>query len=116
MVFDKMPAHRIAFDTADTTFYGKGVKLAGRLVLPKGQGAVPIVVLVHGSENYSGRDYYMLQRLLPAEGVGVFAYGKRGTGRSPWLCSPAPSTASMSSRPNQTERASSPATPRATSP
>jgi hypothetical protein len=49
MVFDKMPAHRIAFDTVDTTFYGKGVKLAGRLVLPKGQGAVPIVVLVHGS-------------------------------------------------------------------
>jgi dienelactone hydrolase len=82
MVFDKTPGHRIAFDTADTTFDGQGVKLAGRLVLPKGQGPAPIVVLVHGSENYSGRDYYILQRLLPAEGVGVFVYDKRGTGRS----------------------------------
>jgi pimeloyl-ACP methyl ester carboxylesterase len=82
MVFDKTPGHRIAFDTADTAFDGKGVKLAGRLVLPKGQGPVPVVVLVHGSENYSGRDFYILQRLLPAEGVGVFVYDKRGTGRS----------------------------------
>jgi uncharacterized protein len=82
LVFDKTPAHRIDFDITDTNFANGGTRLAGRLVLPKGNVAVPIVVLVHGSENYSGRDLYSLQRLLPAEGVGVFVYDKRGTGRS----------------------------------
>lgn len=73
---------RIAFDVADTTFAGRDVSLAGRLVLPKGAGPVPIVVLIHGSENDSARDSYALQRMLPAEGVGVFVYDKRGTGAS----------------------------------
>jgi pimeloyl-ACP methyl ester carboxylesterase len=56
--------------------------LLGRLVLPPGSGPVPIVVLVHGSENDSARDTYFLQRLLPGLGVGVFVYDKRGTGGS----------------------------------
>src|SRR5207344_2142422 len=43
---------------------------------------VPVVVLVHGSEDSSGRDFYALQRLLPAQGIGVFVYDKRGTGAS----------------------------------
>ena len=41
------------------------------------------VVLVHGAEHDSARKYYFLQRLFPAEGVGVFVYDKRGTGGSP---------------------------------
>jgi pimeloyl-ACP methyl ester carboxylesterase len=82
IVFDKIAGHRIDFDIGDTTFKSGALELAGRLVLPKGGGAVPIVVLVHGSENYSGRDRYLLQRMLPAEGVGVFVYDKRGTGKS----------------------------------
>jgi len=82
ITFDTMSGHRIAFDVADTTFEGDGVKLAGRLVLPAGGGRVPIVVLIHGSEDYSARDFYALQRLLPAQGVGVFVYDKRGTGAS----------------------------------
>jgi hypothetical protein len=82
IVFDKVAGRRIDFDLADTVFRSGAVQLAGRLVLPKGDGPVPIVVLVHGSENYSGRDRYLLQRLLPAEGVGVFVYDKRGTGQS----------------------------------
>lgn len=73
---------RIAFDVRETKFRGDGVDLAGRLVLPKGSGPAPIVVLVHGSEDYSALDFYALQRLLPAEGVGVFVYDKRGTGLS----------------------------------
>jgi len=80
--FDGAHGHRIDFDTTETTFDGQGVKLAGRLVLPKGDGAVPIVILIHGSEHYSARDFYALQRLLPAQGVGVFVYDKRGTGAS----------------------------------
>ena len=80
--FDGQSGQRIPFDVTETTFDGEGVKLAGRLVLPQGDGPVPIVVLVHGSEHDSARDFYALQRLLPAEGVGAFVYDKRGTGAS----------------------------------
>jgi dienelactone hydrolase len=74
--------HRIAFDVTETTFDSNGVKLVGRLVMPKGDGKVPVVVLVHGSEHDSARDFYSLQRMFPAEGVGAFVYDKRGTGAS----------------------------------
>jgi uncharacterized protein len=81
--FDGKKAHRIPFDVTDTTFEGRGgVKLAGRLVLPKSNAPVSIVVLVHGAERESARVSYALQRLLPAENVGVFVYDKRGTGGS----------------------------------
>src|SRR6185312_17519435 len=59
-----------------------GVQLAGQLVMPPGTGKVPIVVLVHGSERASALKFYSLQRQLPADGIGVFVYDKRGTGKS----------------------------------
>jgi uncharacterized protein len=81
--FDGRKARRIPFDVTDTVFEGRGeVKLAGRLVLPKDENPVPIVVLVHGAERDSAREWYALQRLLPAENVGAFVYDKRGTGAS----------------------------------
>ena len=81
--FDGKKADRIPFDVTDTVFEGHGgLKLAGRLVLPKTNDPVPIVVLVHGAERDSARDSYALQRLLPAENVGAFVYDKRGTGGS----------------------------------
>jgi uncharacterized protein len=80
--FNGITGHRIGFDMIDTTFEGDGVKLVGRLVLPKSGGRTAIVVLIHGSETDSARDWYPLQRLLPAEGVGAFVYDKRGTGAS----------------------------------
>ena len=55
--------------------------------MPKGDGRVPIVVLVHGSEHDSARDSYPLQRQLPSEGIGAFVYDKRGTGASGGLYS-----------------------------
>ncbi|MEO0421956.1 MAG: alpha/beta hydrolase [Pseudomonadota bacterium] len=73
---------RVAVDAVDIRFQGAGEELAGRLVLPKGDGRVPVVVLVHGSEDYSALDYYFHQRMLPAQGIGVFVYDKRGTGGS----------------------------------
>src|SRR5947208_10345826 len=83
IAFDSRKAHRVAFDVTDTVFEGRGgIKLAGRLVLPQGKNPVPIVVLVHGAEHESARESYALQRLLPAENVGVFVYDKRGTGGS----------------------------------
>lgn len=80
--FNGIRGQRIAFDVIDTRFQGAGVTLAGRLVLPKGNGRVPIVVLVHGSEHMSALDFYSLQRMFPAAGIGVFVYDKRGTGAS----------------------------------
>ncbi|MEO5866340.1 MAG: CocE/NonD family hydrolase [Sphingomonas sp.] len=80
--FAGVPGRRIEFDVTETRFQGSGVELAGRLIMPKGKGKVPIVVLVHGSEHDSARDNYALQRLFPSEGIGAFVYDKRGTGAS----------------------------------
>jgi uncharacterized protein len=83
--FDGVEGHRILFDVSETHFRGAGVTLAGRLVMPKGKDHVPIVVLVHGSDTASaleGAGAFSLQRLLPAYGLGVFVYDKRGTGSS----------------------------------
>ncbi|QWP77741.1 alpha/beta hydrolase [Lysobacter sp. K5869] len=82
IVFEGHRGERIKFDIVDTAFEGAGVKLRGRLVLPAGRDKVPVVVMVHGSENYSGVDLYYQQHLFPTEGVGVFVYDKRGTGGS----------------------------------
>lgn len=80
--FDGLQGQRIAFDISETRFQSQGADLAGRLVMPKGLGPVPIVVLVHGSEQFSARDFYELQRMFPSAGIGAFVYDKRGTGAS----------------------------------
>jgi len=80
--FDGVAGKRIPFDIKDVTFVSHGIRLAGRLVMPAGTGKVPVVVLIHGSEDDSAIDTYYLQRLLPTQGIGVFVYDKRGTGRS----------------------------------
>jgi uncharacterized protein len=80
--FDNLKGQRIAFEISETRFQSGGTELAGRLVMPKGPGPVPIVVLVHGSEQSSARDFYELQRLFPSAGIGAFVYDKRGTGAS----------------------------------
>ena len=73
---------QIPLQVTNVTFQGAGVRLAGRLVMPQGEARVPIVVLVHGSEHESALKFYSLQRQFPAEGIGVFVYDKRGTGKS----------------------------------
>ena len=82
ILFERKPGKRIAFDVRNTTFESNGVKLVGRLVVPKGSGKVPIVVLVHGAEHDSALESYALQRMFPAQGIGAFVYDKRGTGAS----------------------------------
>jgi pimeloyl-ACP methyl ester carboxylesterase len=85
--FDGTAGRQIALDIQETTFESHGTVLTGRLVMPKGDKQVPIVVLLHGAEkdpalsDYSLQTYF-LQRALPAEGVGAFVYDKRGTGKS----------------------------------
>lgn len=80
--FGKQSGKRIAFDTSETSFMSGGVKLMGRLVMPRGNGKVPVVVLLHGSEHDSALDFYALQRMFPAQGIGAFVFDKRGTGSS----------------------------------
>jgi hypothetical protein len=87
IVFGGVAGQRIALDVHEATFKSHGTLLAGRLVMPQGGERVPIVVLLHGSEQASAlSDYslqtWFLQHMLPAEGLGVFVYDKRGTGKS----------------------------------
>jgi hypothetical protein len=82
ITFESEAGKRIAFDVSNTRFESNGVKLVGRLVLTKGAGKIPVVVLVHGSEHDSALDSYALQRMFPAQGIGAFVYDKRGTGVS----------------------------------
>ncbi|HWG10987.1 MAG TPA: alpha/beta hydrolase [Rhodanobacteraceae bacterium] len=82
ITFAGIAGKRIPLDVSDVTFEGAGVKLAGRLILPEGKTRVPIVVLVSGSEDFSARDFFPLQRQFPAAGIGAFVYDKRGTGKS----------------------------------
>jgi uncharacterized protein len=80
--FDGRRAERVTLAVQETRFSAQGEELVGRLVLPTTSGPFPLVVLVHGSEETSARDFYARQRLYPAHGIGVFVYDKRGTGRS----------------------------------
>ena len=82
MQFGERSGQRIALETRETSFTSHGTRLVGRLVMPPGNGPVPIVVLLHGAEFASARDTNSLQRMLPAAGVGAFVYDKRGTGAS----------------------------------
>jgi uncharacterized protein len=78
-----LAARRLALVAEDVRFDSDGLSLRGRLVLPaQADGPVPLAVLVHGSEDYSALDTNPLQYLLPAQGVAVFVYDKRGTGGS----------------------------------
>lgn len=83
MVFEGQSGSRMTLDAQDTSFIGQGgTRLNGRLILPPGDGPVPIMVEVHGSEGANALDFNAFQRFAPASGVGVFVYAKRGSGGS----------------------------------
>jgi uncharacterized protein len=67
----------------DATFDSAATPLAGQLIEPPGPADPrrPLVVMVHGSEKTAaiGSVYAYM---LAAQGVSVFVYDKRGTGRS----------------------------------
>ena len=73
---------RIVLQTQETTFRSGDVTLHGKLVMPMGGGPAPIVVDVHGSEKDAATVFDFDQRMVPAEGIGMFVYDKRGTGGS----------------------------------
>ena len=80
--FEGIAGLRVEFDVQDVRFESGSVTLAGRLIMPKGKDVVPLIVLVHGSEQSSAREFYALQRQFPGEGIAAFVYDKRGTGDS----------------------------------
>lgn len=80
--FDAMDGQRVPLLQVETRFAGAGTLLQGRLTLPPGEAVVPLVVLVHGAESHSALRSYSLQREFASAGIAVFAYDKRGTGRS----------------------------------
>jgi uncharacterized protein len=82
IVFDGVRGRRIPLIVTNTRFRGTAASLAGRLVMPVGTAKVPIVVLVHGSENTSALKYLQFLGLFPSQGIGTFVYDKRGTGDS----------------------------------
>ena len=73
---------RISLVLTNTRFMSHDVALAGRLVEPPGGRTRPAVVLVHGSTDAAYLDHEPWQWLLPAAGVSVFVFDKRGTGAS----------------------------------
>jgi pimeloyl-ACP methyl ester carboxylesterase len=82
IALNDVKGERIPLEFTDTSFRSGDAELAGRLILPPGDERVPVVVLVHGSEDTSAREFFSLQRQLPAAGIGTFVYDKRGTGGS----------------------------------
>ncbi|MEM0986445.1 MAG: alpha/beta hydrolase [Pseudomonadota bacterium] len=86
VVFDPGDApvvgERIAYTVTETVFDGVDGKRAGRLTLPSEGPVDAIAVALHGSERWSGRTGGRFQSILPAFGIGVFTFDKRGTGES----------------------------------
>ncbi|HEY4491224.1 MAG TPA: alpha/beta fold hydrolase, partial [Acidobacteriota bacterium] len=81
--FKKVPIH----NEQEVTFTNGNVTLAGSLVVPRGSGPHPAIVLVHGSGPVT-RDFFgPIAYLLAKHGFAVLSYDKRGNGKSggDWL-------------------------------
>lgn len=77
-----LAAQKQAFVEHSTSFVSGGAKLHGKLVLPPGGQAEAVVIWVAGSDQRPETDEIFWEYLLPAQGIGVFVYDKRGTGKS----------------------------------
>lgn len=71
----KLPVTPLPFSSGDATIYGE-------IVFPADAAPEALVVLQYGSGTDSAVTYNFLQYLLPLEGIAVYVFDKRGTGRS----------------------------------
>lgn len=67
---------------SEVQFTNGGVTLSGTLLLPKTEGPVPAVVLIHGSgeTDRGGLEYYA--KIFVRNGYAALIYDKRGVGKS----------------------------------
>lgn len=63
-------------------FDSDGAQLFGRLQLPERSPPYPAVVLVHGSGDSPGTEWFYNSDFFVANGIAALTYDKRGTGRS----------------------------------
>lgn len=73
---------RLPFREERFSFTGDELSLRAKLVLPKGPGPHPAVVIVHGSGKESAVDTYDSPYLFAPHGIATLVYDKRGTGGS----------------------------------
>lgn len=69
---------------SNETFWSHGTRLSGTLYSPGGRDRHGAIVVFHGASSplRSSPLYEHLIRVLPALGIAVFVYDRRGTGRS----------------------------------
>lgn len=79
---DAVTGTRVGTAIKETDFLSDGVRLRGKLVLPPGGAPRALAVWVEGSNNNPSTDDSVWPHELARRGVAVFAYDKRGTGRS----------------------------------
>jgi dipeptidyl aminopeptidase/acylaminoacyl peptidase len=74
----------VSVTTEQHRFTSHGRQLAGTLYLPRSQHPVAAVVVTHSASSplRSAPLYQHLQRMLPALGMAVFVYDRRGSGQS----------------------------------
>jgi hypothetical protein len=72
----------LPLNITDAFFDSGGTRLYGKFVLPADGKAKAIVVWIQGSDDDPETDNIYWQYVLPLHGIGVFAYDKRGSGKS----------------------------------
>ncbi len=71
-----------AYREEEVIFTNGGVKLAGTLVIPVGNGRYPAVVITHGSSPNERAAYRSWGRGFAQAGIAALIYDKRGAGNS----------------------------------
>ena len=71
-----------AYEERELTFESQGERMSGTLYVPSGEGPHPAVVIAHGSIEAPRRIYHFWADGLVRDGVAVFSFDKRGTGKS----------------------------------
>jgi dipeptidyl aminopeptidase/acylaminoacyl peptidase len=75
---------QVVIKQQDMTFTSAGAELSGTLYYPEGRRSLAAVVVLHGASEPSRDDaiYTHLKQMLPPLGIAVFAFDRRGTGKS----------------------------------
>ena len=77
-----LEGRRVPLPTIPVTFRSRDATLYGEFVMPPEGRPRVVVVLQYGGARESAVAHNFVQYLLPLEGIAVFVFDKRGTGRS----------------------------------